>query len=201
LERIRTENLNTVAQWDRIYGDPLTTRRWTIWRDPPLVLALSACLGHKDRVLHVGCGAGICAEQLSFREDLSWTGCDFSAAAVNYLRSTSTVPWARIEQADLTVGLPFDDHAFDAVICAEVLEHLENPVAALAELRRVARKTLIVTVPNENVCDTQFHLWKFTAADLRSLLSVHGRPFVDQARDGQILFGQCQLWTRQSTTI
>ncbi|MEO8601868.1 MAG: methyltransferase domain-containing protein [bacterium] len=41
--------------------------------------------------------------------------------------------------------LPFADGAFDVVLCSEVLEHLVRPVEAIAELRRVARRAVILT--------------------------------------------------------
>jgi SAM-dependent methyltransferase len=41
------------------------------------------------------------------------------------------------------------DASADLVICLEVLEHLEDPARGLAELARVARRALIVSVPNE----------------------------------------------------
>src|SRR5262245_27635877 len=41
--------------------------------------------------------------------------------------------------------LPFPDGAFDVVLCSEGLEHLVRPVEAIAELRRIARKAVIVT--------------------------------------------------------
>lgn len=45
--------------------------------------------------------------------------------------------------------LPFADAAFDRVICSEVLEHIPDDVAAMAELARVLRPggTMAVTVP------------------------------------------------------
>ena len=49
--------------------------------------------------------------------------------------------------------LPLDDHSFDAVLVAEVLEHIpfaEVPMA-LRELSRVARQTIIVTLPHYSV--------------------------------------------------
>lgn len=51
-------------------------------------------------------------------------------------------------QGDIT-RMPFCDHSFDIVICTEVLEHLEKPGAALKELKRVAKKFILITVPHE----------------------------------------------------
>lgn len=45
--------------------------------------------------------------------------------------------------------LPFEDGAFDAVICTEVLEHCADPLAVMAEIRRVLRPqgSLFLTTP------------------------------------------------------
>ena len=55
---------------------------------------------------------------------------------------------ATFQPAD-ALDLPFDDNAFDNVLCMEVLEHLEKIdfAKALHELRRVTRKRLMITVP------------------------------------------------------
>ena len=45
--------------------------------------------------------------------------------------------------------LPFKDKEFEVAILAEILEHLDNPVQALKEAKRVADK-IIITVPNEH---------------------------------------------------
>jgi SAM-dependent methyltransferase len=45
--------------------------------------------------------------------------------------------------------LPFAAASFDAVLCLEVLEHLEDPAAAVRELLRVARKAVVLSVPYE----------------------------------------------------
>ena len=45
--------------------------------------------------------------------------------------------------------LPFASMSVDAVLCLEVLEHLGQPERALTELSRVARKTVILSVPYE----------------------------------------------------
>jgi SAM-dependent methyltransferase len=45
--------------------------------------------------------------------------------------------------------LPFARGSFDAVLCLEVLEHLQDPAAAVRELLRVARKAVVLSVPYE----------------------------------------------------
>jgi len=47
--------------------------------------------------------------------------------------------------------LPFPTGAFDLVLAIEVLEHVPNPKAALAELDRLCRRDLVVSVPREPV--------------------------------------------------
>lgn len=46
-------------------------------------------------------------------------------------------------------ALPLASRSMDAVLCLEVLEHLTDPAAALAELVRVTSGTLILSVPHE----------------------------------------------------
>jgi 2-polyprenyl-3-methyl-5-hydroxy-6-metoxy-1,4-benzoquinol methylase len=51
--------------------------------------------------------------------------------------------------------LPFRDGAFDRVMCSEVLEHLPDPGAAIAEIARVTRRggVVVLSVPNERLID------------------------------------------------
>ncbi len=58
----------------------------------------------------------------------------------------------KIEWIEQDLNLPIENHdeAFDVVISAEVIEHLENPRAMMRELYRLVRPggTVIVTTPN-----------------------------------------------------
>ena len=38
---------------------------------------------------------------------------------------------------------------YDMVICTEVLEHLENPIKAIQKIKSIARKYILISVPNE----------------------------------------------------
>lgn len=99
-------------------------------------------------VLEVGCGEGFLLKYLAERRP-GWrlAGCDISASAVGYARQQCP------QSVSLRVGdiyrLPIPPASFDLVICSEVLEHLDNAQAALAELKRVSRGHVLVTVPHE----------------------------------------------------
>lgn len=99
-------------------------------------------------LLDAGCGEGFVAAYLKERHP-AWqiTGCDASAPAIRYAREHAGAA-ADFQTADL-YDLPYADGAFDTVLCSEVLEHLAHPAQAAAELRRVARRFVVVTVPRE----------------------------------------------------
>lgn len=73
---------------------------------------------------------------------------DLSEAAICYARCHTNGSGARYITGDL-YALPFEDDTFDTVLCSEVLEHLDHPGRAFRELRRVARRAVVVSVPRE----------------------------------------------------
>ena len=70
--------------------------------------------------------------------------------------------------------LPFSDASFDAALCLEVLEHIEEPRPFLAEIRRVAPRQLIVSVPN---CELLGYLWDHLATPWHMLEATHTNFF------------------------
>ena len=77
---------------------------------------------------------------------------DVSLKLVRHARDHATAP-DRVHYLVFSAEtLPFADGVFDLAYCSEVLEHLEHPERALAEIARVARGgRAILTVPNEQV--------------------------------------------------
>lgn len=67
------------------------------------------------------------------------------AAASSYT-SVDADPAKAMVAADLA-AMPFDDEAFDLIVCSHVLEHVPDDDDALRELRRVLRGTLLLQTP------------------------------------------------------
>jgi ubiquinone/menaquinone biosynthesis C-methylase UbiE len=55
--------------------------------------------------------------------------------------------------------LPFRDAVFDCVVGGELLEHLPNMGYALAEMQRVSKKRVIISVPHEFWKGDPTHRW------------------------------------------
>jgi SAM-dependent methyltransferase len=76
--------------------------------------------------------------------------------------------------------LPFKDASFDVVHCAHTLEHVRDLHAAIAELKRVARKQVIVVVPRQRYFEftMDLHLQFFeTPEDLSRVIGAEVRQF------------------------
>lgn len=91
------------------------------------------------QVLDVGCGGGYTCEFLAQRgADVS--GVDPSVPCITAARQHAHAAGLAIRyQAAPGEHLPFEDCSFDAVICVDVLEHVENPSSAIAEISRVLK--------------------------------------------------------------
>jgi len=66
---------------------------------------------------------------------------DLSIEACLRAREIFGLPAAAVDCA----RLPFADGTFDVVVCSEVIEHVEEPVAMLLELCRVARRAVVLS--------------------------------------------------------
>ncbi|MBN8868789.1 MAG: methyltransferase domain-containing protein [Solirubrobacterales bacterium] len=97
-------------------------------------------------VLDAGCGEGETLERMAGILPAEPEGIDLNPESVAYAKE-------RLPQAQIQVGnlleLPFEESSFDLVLCLEVLEHLPEPGAGLAELARVSGRDIVISVPHE----------------------------------------------------
>ena len=101
-------------------------------------------------LLDVGCGpASITADLAERVAPGRVVALDAAAGALEAARATLRERGLS-EQVEVTCGdvmaLPFEDASFDVVHAPQVLQHLTDPVGALAEMRRVTRPGGIVAV-------------------------------------------------------
>lgn len=101
-----------------------------------------------ERILEVGAGEGEIAQRVSDR---------YPHAGVTVLDLPDPElagEWGAREVTG-THGdagrLPFPDRTFDLVLAIEVLEHVPDPPAALREIARVTRSSVVVSVPREPI--------------------------------------------------
>jgi len=100
-------------------------------------------------LLDVGCGEGVVTERLA--RALPTT----RVVGVDVADPGLLDEWERRRAPNLgfapgsAYSLPYGENEFEVVSAFEVLEHLERPGEALAELVRVASRALVLSVPRE----------------------------------------------------
>jgi SAM-dependent methyltransferase len=95
------------------------------------------------RILDAGCGTG--RNLVEFGHLGQVEGVDLSTQAVEFCHQRG---FLGVRAAALE-SLPFEDGRFDLIFATDVIEHIDDDMAALAELRRVAAPGahLVITVP------------------------------------------------------
>ncbi len=101
--------------------------------------------------LEVGCGRGYLSNLLSKKGKTTAVDISISQNLKDKYKKVNFIE-ANIQD------LPFKDNQFDTVVCTHTLEHVQDLSGAIEELRRVAKKKLIIVVPKQRPYKYTFSL-------------------------------------------
>jgi 2-polyprenyl-6-hydroxyphenyl methylase / 3-demethylubiquinone-9 3-methyltransferase len=146
------------------------------------------------RALDIGCGGGLLAEEFA-RIGYQVTGIDPSSRSIQVAGDHARLAGLEIDYIVARgEAIPFDDAAFDVVYCCDVLEHVDDLSAVIAETARVLKPggiyiydTLNRTPVSRFVAITLLERWLKLApmhlhdarrfirpSELRQLMQEHG---------------------------
>lgn len=133
---------NVVHAWDEAHRlSPAPRHRRRLVVDIVRGLDVRECLD-------AGCGQPYLLEELQRQLGLETYGCDLSDRTMEDNRGNPVAREFRVLDLSSEVWPGRD---FDLVVCSEVLEHIPDWPAAVANLARMARKYLLITVPTGKV--------------------------------------------------
>ncbi len=133
------------------------------------------------KILDISCGTGYGLKFLKERAEYV-IGADLSQDALSRsIKQTKGDINISLVQLNAKDSLPFDSEIFDTVTSFETIEHLDNPLELLKEIKRVIKKSgkFIVSTPNVKVFSkntekptNNFHKKEFDLDELSSYLKL-----------------------------
>ncbi len=160
-----------------------------------------------DSVLDVGCADGYLPALIRHLFGSAVFGTDISDRALRRGQDLFDVYGTAADAH----RLPFSDKSMDICVCSEVLEHVVNPSAVIAEMQRIARKAVVLSTPraaNEKQKQHHFdtldknephaHIHFFTDHDIHKLCGHPGVYRGARTRLVNALFDRL-AWTDTST--
>jgi ubiquinone/menaquinone biosynthesis C-methylase UbiE len=136
-EAERTRRYDSHSFWDSRYHQKRKKR----------LISLLKSFPHAEIFLDVGCGTGEYVVEAS-RFSAQPIGFDVSKKYLKGIKKLNAR--TQLVQADAR-SLPLKDKCADLVLCSETIEHLPCPNAAIEEISRVTKRTLVISTPNYGV--------------------------------------------------
>lgn len=138
--------------------------RWYITR---FVEKVAQALPPKAMILDAGAGEGVYKRKFSH--------CQYKA--IDLAVGDTGWDYSHLDFVGVLHDMPIDDNVFDAVLCTQVLEHLEWPRESVKEMHRVLKPggKLYMTVPMaQNEHQTPYDFFRYTSYGLQSICKGAG---------------------------
>ncbi len=171
MKRIKDVNINTKEYWDGFSNDAYQESDRKRGGNKCKFSTVRDMLSKNLDIVDIGCLNGnfynfLKENNFSVK---SFTGVDFSEKLIK--RANNRFPEQKWIVSNCYM-LPFENETFDVVLLMEILEHIDFPVKALEEAKRICRKNgmIILTVPNEERIKDNAHVWSFTPSSIFDLL-------------------------------
>jgi len=106
-------------------------------------------INENDTVIEIGCGVG---DILSRLDKGILTGMDISQYILDIAKKKyKSIKFINGNAENLPVEI--SQNKYDKIICSEVLEHVENPVNVLKEIKKISKDNsiIVISIPNEKL--------------------------------------------------
>ncbi|MFX1453245.1 MAG: class I SAM-dependent methyltransferase [Promethearchaeota archaeon] len=165
------------------FSDKFHQRRLTITLN-----LIKKIVSSNSKLVDLGCGEGhFTARFLKFINSDNLYGLDYSISAIKKAKSA----FQDIEFCVADVfDLPYPDGYFDIVVCNNLIEHIENPVLLLKNIKRILKKDghIIISTPSRYRLDnvariiqgkriqliSKYHVTEYSVGQIIELLSYSG---------------------------
>ena len=188
------------------------TDYWRAWSRVPdltadIPYALKALTAADRTILDIPCGRGRLARSvLAMRPDAAVVVSDVNLHMVAHARRDVTGASGVVASV---YALPFPPGAFDVVLCHQSFMHFSRPEAALAELIRVARSGVYLSVTTGRQLNTLLRRlcllgtsdvphWTYNVEDVQAMLP---RGDLEWTIEGAFLIGRKALRLPESTYL
>jgi len=105
------------------------------------------CSLRVKKVLDVGCGEGYITQHIANSlKDVYIEGCDLQEDIITLASQLNPGLKFSVQSC---YKLSYKDNGFDLIVACELLEHLEDPLKAIEEIKRVSSNFCLFSVPQE----------------------------------------------------
>ena len=149
---LSVNNKNSKEAWNTIYNTDIGNHAWGgTWA--VLDKILEDCI----EIFDYGCGMAYYMSHLK----------NLGKIVNGFERSIVAIKHIRRRDSELFVYNYLPDKCYEAVLCMEVLEHLDSPDELMRLLIKKAKRKLILTVPNNG--GGKYHVNLFTEKDFSTI--------------------------------